>query len=140
MSKKEDDDKVKMSQCEKKSMVVQGIKDRSGIREVTEKQRCGDVCETREVREGKQGKTRRRVSMRRRGDLGEIQGRSIDPGKIHRSRGFGVRECREGEKSGGTRTARCPKGEGNRGRTVRGFYGCCYTVCVIQFLAAHTLV
>ena len=50
MSKKEDDDKVKMSQCEKKSMVVQGIKDRSGIREVTEKQRCGDVCETREVR------------------------------------------------------------------------------------------
>ena len=29
MSKNEDDDKVGMSQCEKKSMVVQGIKDRS---------------------------------------------------------------------------------------------------------------
>ena len=32
MSKKEDDDKVTMSQCEKKSMVIQGIKDRSEIR------------------------------------------------------------------------------------------------------------
>ena len=32
MSKKEDNDKVKMCQCEKKSMVVQGIKDRSEIR------------------------------------------------------------------------------------------------------------
>ena len=32
MSKKEDDDKVKMSQCEKELMVVQGIKDRSEIR------------------------------------------------------------------------------------------------------------
>ena len=32
MSKKEDDDKVRMSQCEKKSIVVQGIKDRSEIR------------------------------------------------------------------------------------------------------------
>ena len=32
MSKKEDNDKVKMCQCEKKSMVVQGIKDRSKIR------------------------------------------------------------------------------------------------------------
>ena len=32
MNKKEDDDKVKMCQCEKKSMVVQGIKDRSKIR------------------------------------------------------------------------------------------------------------
>ena len=44
MSKKEDDDKVTMCQCEKKSMVVQGIKDRSKIREhkVTEKQGCGD--------------------------------------------------------------------------------------------------
>ena len=43
-----------------------------------------------------------------------------DPGKIHRSRGFGVQECREREKRGGTRTARYPKGKGNRGRTVRG--------------------
>ena len=32
MSKKEVDDKVKMSQCEKKSMVIQGIKDKSRIR------------------------------------------------------------------------------------------------------------
>ena len=45
---------------------------------MTEKQGCGDKGETREVREGKQGKTWRWVSMRRRGDPGEIQGRSID--------------------------------------------------------------
>ena len=32
MSKEEDDDKVRMSQCEKKSMVIQGIKGRSEIR------------------------------------------------------------------------------------------------------------
>ena len=32
MSKKEDNDKVKMSQCEKKSMVIQGVKDRSKIK------------------------------------------------------------------------------------------------------------
>ena len=44
-----------------------------------------------------------------------------DSGKIHRSRGFGVQECWEREKSGGMRTARCPKGEGNQGRTVKGF-------------------
>ena len=54
MSKKEDNDKTKMCQCERRLMVVQGIKDRSKIR------------------------TRRRVSVRQRGDLGEIQGRSID--------------------------------------------------------------
>ena len=81
MSKKEDDDKVKMSQCEKKSMVVQGIKDRSEIRKhgVTEKHGCGDESETREAREGKQGTTWRWVSVGRWGDPGEIQGRSIDP-------------------------------------------------------------
>ena len=45
---------------------------------MTEKQGCGDEGETREVKEEKQGRTWRRVSMRRRGDLGEIQGRSID--------------------------------------------------------------
>ena len=51
-----------------------------------------------------------------------MKGRSRgDPGKIHRSRGFGVQECREREKSGGTRTARCPKGEGNQGWTGKGF-------------------
>ena len=32
MSKEEDDDKVKMSQCEKKLMEIQGVKDRSKIR------------------------------------------------------------------------------------------------------------
>ena len=32
MSKKEDNDEMKMSQCEKKSMVIQRIKDRSKIR------------------------------------------------------------------------------------------------------------
>ena len=39
-----------------------------------------------------------------------------DPGKIHRSREFGVQECQKREKSGETRMARCPKGEGDRGR------------------------
>ena len=65
MSKKEDDDKVKMSQCEKTSMVVQGIKDRSKIwkHKVTEKQGCGDEGETREAREGNQGRTWRWVSV-----------------------------------------------------------------------------
>ena len=50
MSKKEDDDKVKMSQCEKKSMVVQGIKDRSKMRnhKVIEKQGGGDECDAGE--------------------------------------------------------------------------------------------
>ena len=82
MSKKEDDDKVKMSQCEKKSMVVQGIKDGSKMRnrKVIEKQGGRDESETREAREKKQRKTRRQVSMGRRGDPGEIQGRSIDLG------------------------------------------------------------
>ena len=35
-----------------------------------------------------------------------------DLGKIHRSRECGVQECREREKSGGTRTARCPRVRG----------------------------
>ena len=73
-------------------MVIQGIKDRSEIRryKVTEKQGCGDEGETREAREGKQGKTWRQVSVGRRGD----------PGKIHRSRGFGVQECWKWERRG----------------------------------------
>ena len=45
---------------------------------MTEKQGCGHEGETREAREGKQGVTQRRVSVRQRGDPGEIQGRSID--------------------------------------------------------------
>ena len=86
MSKKEGDDKVKMSQCEKKSMVIQGIKDRSKIwnRRVTEKQECGDEGKIGEAREGKRGMTRRQVFVRQRGD----------PGNIHRSKGFGVQGCR----------------------------------------------
>ena len=44
-----------------------------------------------------------------RGTKGRSRG---DPEKIHRSRRFGVQECWE-RKSGGTRTARCFKGEGN---------------------------
>ena len=49
---------MRMSQCEKKSMVVQGIKDRSKIREdeVIRKQGCGDEGETREAKEGELGK------------------------------------------------------------------------------------
>ena len=65
MSKKEDDDKVKMSQYEKKSMVVQGIKDRSKMRnhKVIEKQGGGDESDAGEAREGKQRGTQRRVSV-----------------------------------------------------------------------------
>ena len=66
---------------------------------MSRKQGCGDESETREAREGKQGETRRRVSVRRRGDPGEIQGRSIDlRGSVFRgvggNRGKGTR--REG--------------------------------------------
>ena len=102
MSKKEDDDKVKVCQCEKKSMVVQGIKDRSEIRrhEVSEKQGCGGEGETREARKGKQGKNSetgvREIKERSRGD----------PGKIHGSRGFGVQECRRKYRRGG-KEGRC---------------------------------
>ena len=108
MSKKEDDDKVKMSQCEKKSMVIQGIKDRSKVRgrKVTEKQGCGDEGEIREVRKGKQGKTWRWVSVGRQGDPGEIQGRSIDlGGSVFRSVGgsIGIRMRRGGLGRSGAR-------------------------------------
>ena len=99
MSKKEDNDKV-MSHCERKSMMIQGIKDRSAIRrhKVTEKQGCGDEGETREAREGKQGKTRRRVFVRQRGDPGEIQERSIDlGGSVFRSVGRGRRVEGQGQ-------------------------------------------
>ena len=69
---------------------------------VTKKQGFGDEGETREVKEGKQGKTRRRVSVSRRGDPGEIQGRSGEDPK-----GFGVQGCRRkyrrGNKGKGTR-------------------------------------
>ena len=62
---------------------------------MTEKQGCGDEGETREAREGKQEETQRWVSVRRRGDLGEIQGRSIDlRGSVFR--GVGGSSRREG--------------------------------------------
>ena len=73
-------------------MVVQGIKDRSKIRNhmVTEKQGNRDESETRGTREGNQGKTKEDPEM---GVYGK-KGRSReDPGKIHRSRGFSVQEC-----------------------------------------------
>ena len=121
MSKKEDNDKAKMSQCERKSMVIQGIKDRSKIRcrEVTEKQGCGDEGETRESREGKQGKIQRRVSVGRRGDPGEIQGRSIDLGgsvfrSVGGSIGKGTRREGAGTESKNTRT-RARRGLGGEG-------------------------
>ena len=100
MSKEEDNDKVKMSQREKKSMVVQGIKDRSKIRnyKVIEKQEGGDECDAGEAREGKLGGTWRRVSVGRRGDPGEIQGRSIDlGGSVFRSVGRGRRVEGQGQ-------------------------------------------
>ena len=64
-------------------MEIQGIKDRRRIRShmVTRKQGCREEGETREAREGKQGKTQRWVSM-------GVGGRSReDPGEIHRSQG-----------------------------------------------------
>ena len=58
---------------------------------MTEKQGYGDEGESKEAREGKLGKTRRWVSVGRRGDPGEIQGRSIDlRGSVFRSVGGGL--------------------------------------------------
>ena len=96
----EDDDKVRMSQCEKKSVVIQGIKDRSQIRryKVTRKQGCRDEGGTR----SKRRKARKDPEMGVRGTKGRSWG---DPGKIHRSRGFSVQDCRrkyrKGDKEGG---------------------------------------
>ena len=79
MSKKEDDDKVKTSHHEKRSMVVQGIKDRSKIRKrkVIEKQGGGDECD---ARGGNLGRTWGWAFVGVGEDLGKIQGRSIDIG------------------------------------------------------------
>ena len=64
---------------------------------MTEKQGCGGEGETREAREGKQGETRRQVFVRRRGDPGEIQGRSIDlRGSVFRGVGGSMGEGNEG--------------------------------------------
>ena len=70
----------------RKSVVIQGIKDRSEIREhiVTRKQGCEDEDETRE---GRLGEGPEMGVCGRKGRSGE------DPGKIHRSARFGVREC-----------------------------------------------
>ena len=78
-------------------MVILGIKDRSKIREcmVTKKQGCREEGETGEVREGKQGKTQRWVSV------GVGRRSREDPREIHRSMEFGVQECwRWGDKGG----------------------------------------
>ena len=70
-------------------MVVQEIKDGSEIREymVTEKQGCGDGCDTRESRKGPEMGVHGR-----KGRSGEIQGRSIDWWE------YGVQECRRRRK------------------------------------------
>ena len=78
-------------------MVIQGIKDRSKIREgkVIRKQGYRDEGETRK---GNQGKTQRQVSVGQREDLGEIQGRSIDLGSsVFRSVGSGRRAEGQGQ-------------------------------------------
>ena len=87
---------------------------------MTEKQGCGDEGETREAGEEKQGKIRRRVSVRRRGDPGEIQGRSIDlSGLVFRgvggSIGKGIRWEGVGAEGEVTRI-RAKGGLGRRGR------------------------
>ena len=56
-----------------------------------EKQGCEDEGETKEAREGKLRKTRRWASVGRRGDPGEIQGRSIDlRGSVFRNVGGSI--------------------------------------------------
>ena len=114
-----------MSQCEKKPMVIQGIKDRSEIREdeVIRKQGYGDEGETREAREGEQGRTLRWVSIGRRGVPGEIQGRSIDlRGSMFRGVGGSMGKGDEGrcwrrEHGVGIRVRGGPGGGGGEGET-----------------------
>ena len=117
MSKKEDNDKVTMSQCEKKSMVIQGIKDRSKIRryKVTERQGSGDEGEAKV----KGRKTRKDPEM----GVRETKGRSReDPGKIHRSKGFGVQGCRR-EYRKRDKEGRCWRREQGVGIWARGGLG-----------------
>ena len=76
---------------------------------MSRKQGCGDESETREAREAGR-ETRRRVSVRRRGDPGEIQGRSIDlRGSVFRGVG--------GNKGKGTRREGVGVEIRTRGRT-----------------------
>ena len=65
---------------------------------MTEKQGYGDEGETREAREGETGKD---LEMGVRETKGRSRG---DPGKIHRSKEFGVQGCWSGGSKGkGTR-------------------------------------
>ena len=83
-----------------------------------EKQGCEDDGETTEVREGKLRKTRRWASVGRRGDPGEIQGRSIDlRGSVFRSVGGSIGEGTRREGAGAE--SKVYKDEGER-RTRRG--------------------
>ena len=60
---------------------------------MTEKQGCGDEGETREARR----EVRKDPEMGVHGRIGRSRG---DPGKIHRSWGFGVQECRRKYREG----------------------------------------
>ena len=67
---------------------------------MTEKQGHEDEGETREVREGKRSARREARKDPETGVRG-TKGRSWgDPGKIHRSRGFGVHGCRKKYRKG----------------------------------------
>ena len=101
----------------KKLTVIQGIKDRSKIRDhlVTRKQGYGDEGETKE---GSLRRTRRWVSVGWRGDPGEIQGRSIDLGVlVFRGVGGGRRVEGQGQQS-------VPRVREIKGGQWGGFYGC----------------
>ena len=62
----------------------------------------------KQEKQEKQGKTRRWVSVRRRGDPGEIQGRSIDlRSSVFRGVGGSMGKGTRREGVGGTRTIEC---------------------------------
>ena len=97
-----------MSQCEKKLMVIQGIKDRSKGAETKVKQ------EKQEKEAGKDPEV----------GVHETKGRSGgDPGKIHRSKEFGVqgcqRKCGKGDEEGRCWHREQGVGIRTRGRTGR---------------------
>ena len=85
------------------------------------KQGCGDGGETRGAREGKQGKTRRWVSMGRREGLGKIQGRSIDlGGSVFRSVGVSIGKGTRREGVGAEGEVMRIRARGGLGRRGRG--------------------
>ena len=92
---------------------TQGIKDRSKIREgmVTRKQGCRDEGETRE------GKLGEDLEMGVHGEKGRSRG---DPGKIHRSREYGVQECWRMEWESGLGQGSPRRGQGQL-RVSRGY-------------------